>query len=213
VNGPAMYSDPDDVAALHRFQRMRRILLAVLLAVVVAGLCLVQASWSQGTHDLIESVGLSVIVVGILGRMWCTLYIGGRKSAEVVTSGPYSVCRNPLYFFSSVAAAGVGAQTGSILLSIVFFLGCAIAFTIVIRREEAFLSREFGAPYQEYLETVPRFWPNPLLFKDDRELLVRPDRIYTTLGDGAVFFVAKPLMELVEYLQDSGVIPVLLHLY
>lgn len=213
MNGKTNHPDPNnDLAALHRFQRIRRITLAVVLAVVVASLCLVQASWDQATHDLIESIGLGFIVVGIVGRMWCTLYIGGRKSSEIVTAGPYSVCRNPLYFFSSIAAAGVGAQTGSIVLSILFFAGCAIAFLIVIAREEKFLSNQFGAPYQAYLATVPKFWPNPLLFRDEKELRVLPERIYTTLADGAVFFVAKPLMELVEYLQNTGVIPVLLHL-
>jgi protein-S-isoprenylcysteine O-methyltransferase Ste14 len=30
-------------------------------------------------------------------RLWSTLYIGGRKRVVLVSDGPYSLCRNPLY--------------------------------------------------------------------------------------------------------------------
>ena len=104
-------------------------------------------------------LGVLLIFLGIAGRLWSTLYIGGRKSEEVVTGGPYSITRNPLYVFSSMAAAGVGAQMGSIVAMVGFGLICAAAFHIVILREERFLKEVLGAPYLAYLARVPRFFP------------------------------------------------------
>ncbi|WP_102961020.1 methyltransferase family protein [Mangrovicella endophytica] len=199
--------------ALHRYQRLRRFVLAAVLAAALLILLFVRSSWEDDLiHELIEAVGLGLIAIAIIGRMWCTLYIGGRKAAEVVDSGPYSITRNPLYVFSSIGAAGLGAQTGSITIAVVAMLGCVAAFQIVIRREERFLRGEFGPAYEAYLARVPRFIPNPALFRDEKELSIRTRRIYSTLADGLVFFVSMPLLEGVEWLQDSGLVPVLLRL-
>lgn len=199
--------------SLTRYQYVRRLVLGAIIVVAFVALLFVGSSGSQERHDLVEAVGLGFIVVGIVGRMWCTLYIGSRKSSEIVDTGPYSVTRNPLYVFSSIAAAGVGAQTGSVVLSLLFMLGCVGAFLVVIRREERYLAEHFGATYRSYLERVPRFVPRPSLYRDEGTLTISTSRLYTTFGDGLVFFIAKPAFEFVEYLQATGAIPVLLHLY
>lgn len=198
--------------ALARYQEMRRLSLAVLLLVAFVLLLFVGAGGNEEIHDMVEAIGLGFIVIGIVGRMWCTLYIGGRKAAEIVTTGPYSVSRNPLYVFSTLAAAGVGAQTGSVTIAVLFLVGCAAAFHIVIAREESFLKDEFGPAYGRYLATVPRFLPKPSLFRDEAELRVQTKLIYRTLTDGLVFFVAMPIFELIELAQESGLVPVVLRL-
>ncbi|SKA23896.1 methyltransferase family protein [Consotaella salsifontis] len=199
--------------SLARYQRLRRLVLAFLLLLVLLALLFVRSSWQdEDIHEMIEQIGLGIIVVGIVGRIWCTLYIGGRKSAEIVEAGPYSVTRNPLYVFSTLAAAGLGAQSGSLTIALLTAIGCYIAFNVVIRREEKFLSEKFGAPYRSYLERVPRFWPKPSLFRDSPELNVNMRRVYATLYDGLVFFAAMPVLEFVEILQDKSILPVLLRL-
>jgi protein-S-isoprenylcysteine O-methyltransferase Ste14 len=203
----------DEHEALGRYQHWRRIWLATMIALLAAFLLFVSTAWEKEQDELIEAVGVSLIGAAILGRLWCTLYIGGRKSDTVVSSGPYSIMRNPLYFFSAIGAAGVGAQSGSIAVALLFGFLCVIAFHFVIRREEGFLSGQFGSDYRDYLVRVPRFWPNVRLFRDDAVLSVHPDRLYVTFLDGLVFFAALPAFEGVEYLQQSGVAPVLLRLY
>lgn len=198
---------------LSEFQRLRRLVLSAIILAAFVSLVFVGSAWDGEIHEMVEAVGLGLIVAGIIGRLWCTLYIGGRKSSEIVDIGPYSLSRNPLYVFSSIAACGVGAQTGSVLLAVLFALGCAGAFQFVIRREEAFLARSFGAPYGDYLARVPRFWPDFANFRDAPTLVVATNRVYRTFNDGLVFFVAVPAFELVEYLQTTGVIHVALHLY
>lgn len=158
---------------LSRYQLLRRFAIAALLGAAFLALLFVHSVWDSETHaihDLVEAVGLGFIVIGIIGRMWCTLYIGGRKAAEFVDLGPYSISRNPLYVFSSIAAGGVGEQTGSIVLAGVFLIGCVVTFQLVIRREERHLTDALGTPYVEYTKRVPRLWPKFGLYRDQPNL-------------------------------------------
>ncbi len=206
----------DDKArkSLGTYQRMRRLVLAAVLAAMVAALLFGQSVFPPDTliHEVVEMAGVLLIFLGIVGRLWSTLYIGGRKSAEVVTGGPYSVTRNPLYVFSSIAAAGVGAQMGSIVAMIGFGVLCAIAFHFVILREEKFLSGVMGAPYRAYLERVPRFFPKLSLYREGDTGSFRPRLLLNTLLDGLVFLVAMPLFEAIDAAQMSGALPVLFRL-
>jgi protein-S-isoprenylcysteine O-methyltransferase Ste14 len=213
-NESAENARKQDHGALQNYQHLRRIMLAVLITTIGAGLIFVHSSWENETvHELIEIFGVGLITLGILGRLWSTLYIGGKKAATVVSEGPYSVMRNPLYFFSAVAAAGVGAQTGTFSFMIFFGLLTIVAFHIVIHREEKYLSEHFGKTYADYCSTVPRFFPKPSLFNEPQTLEISTRRLYSTFLDGMVFFIALPLFELVEIGQEAGVVPVFLHLY
>ncbi len=198
-----------------RYQRRRRIALGVLIAVIFVALLFVGSVTTNddNLHEHIEQIGAILIMAAILGRTWCTLYIGGRKSAEIVRGGPYSITRNPLYVFSAIGAAGIGAMTGSIVVAVAFAIITAVAFHFVIRVEEVYLENAFGEPYRQYMREVPRFFPNPFLFKESEMLSVRPQLLYRTFTDGLVFAAAYPFFEAVEYFQESGVLPILLRLY
>jgi len=198
---------------LGKYQQRRRLAIGGVVVLLVVALLFVGSRSTGHFHEYIEAFGLSLIVAAIIGRMWCTLYIGGRKSAEIVRSGPYSVTRNPLYVFSTIGAMGIGAQTGSLIVALGFGILCYVAFSIVIRAEEKFLEQNFGEPYRAYCRDVPRFFPKLSLYNDDATVTVKPDRLYHTFTDGLVFFVAYPFFEFIEYLQGIDVLPVLLRLY
>src|SRR6476660_1715925 len=44
-----------------------------------------------------DLLGWGAFLGGTALRLWATGYVGGRKRRELVTEGPYSLCRNPLY--------------------------------------------------------------------------------------------------------------------
>lgn len=204
---------PEELA-LMRYQSMRRLLLFFAILIIGGLMMTVAPAWENPSiPSMIRIMAMGTIWIGIVGRMWCTLYIGGRKADEVVTEGPYSVMRNPLYFYSAIAAIGVGSMTATLTAGLLFGLLCWFAFHFVILREEKFLSDLFGAPYAAYCAAVPRFFPNPALFKDPGELTIDTGRLYRTLIDGLVFFLAIPAFFLAEYLQQTGVIPVLFSWY
>ncbi|MDX8500950.1 isoprenylcysteine carboxylmethyltransferase family protein [Mesorhizobium sp. VK4C] len=204
------FANDDPPAGLGGYQQMRRLVLAVLIVALFAALLFGQSTFPPDTpvHESIEMFGVLLIFLGVVGRLWSTLYIGGRKSSEVVTGGPYSITRNPLYVFSTVAAAGVGAQIGSFSGIVLFALLCAGAFHIVILREEKFLKQALGAPYEAYLARVPRFFPKLSLYQEGDTGSFKPRLLLNTLLDGLVFLVALPAFELIDGAQQSGMLPV-----
>ena len=198
---------------LQRVQKLRKAALLVGLIGVV-GLAFVSRSIGDETvlHEGLEAFGLGLIVVCIVGRAWCSLYIGGRKKAEIVDRGPYSISRNPLYVFSFMGAFGVGAQTGSVTLATVFLLLTVAVFYATVKREEAWLAGAFGQAYADYCARTPRFGPDFSKWRDADSLEVRPQFFLTTLRDGLVFLLAVPLFESVERLQDLGWLSALVRL-
>ncbi len=207
----AALNSPKDMS---RFQHRRRIAVAVVIGLILIALLTIRSAWSNDwIHEYIEDFGIGVIVLAILGRMWCTLYIGGRKSAEIVRLGPYSISRNPLYVFSTLGAAGIGMLTGSLTVALVLAFLCYLAFYFVILAEEGYLANVFGEAYSDYKREVPRFFPKLSLYKEASILSVKASMLYKTFFDGLVFFVSYPLLEFVEYLQTTHVLPVLLRLY
>jgi protein-S-isoprenylcysteine O-methyltransferase Ste14 len=199
--------------SLDGYQHARRLVLFVFLLVAVFALLFISSYPEQSEfHEFVEAVGISLIGVAIIGRLWCTLYIGGRKAAELVQDGPYSITRNPLYLFSSIGAAGAGAQTGSVSIALFFFVVTAVAFTFVARREERLLSGIFGDSFAAYCARVPRFFPKLSLYRDSATVTVVPKRLYTTFIDSLVFFTAFPFFEFIEWLQLHHYLPILLRL-
>jgi protein-S-isoprenylcysteine O-methyltransferase Ste14 len=199
---------------IHTVQSIRK---AVLLAGIIAGIVLFSVTTSiypsgGTTHELIEWVGIVFIVTCILGRTWAALYIGGRKIEEFVQTGPYSVTRNPLYLFSFFGAAGIGAQFGSVTIAVMTGVIAVFVFFVVVKQEEKVLLARYGTAFEGYIARVPRFIPNPHLWRDEPTLTIHPSRVLMTFGDALLFLMAVPLAEFIEYLQELGFLPILLHL-
>lgn len=199
---------------LQALQHRRRQVLAVGVLLWVLLLLFTRSHWdaAPNVRAAIESVGLLAILVCIVGRTWCTLYIGGLKKRELVATGPYSVVRNPLYLFTSIGAAGIGAQNGSVLLAILFAAVSLAVFQAVARREEAFLAASFPSEFAAYVARVARFWPRLSLWREADELRVRPHLVRRTFLDACVFLLAVPAADVAAWLQQYLQLPVLITL-
>lgn len=155
----------------------------------------------------LEMLGLFFIIGGFGNRLWCTLYIGGRKNDSLLQDGPYSICRNPLYVGSILAAFGVGMQTEMLTFAILSGSVCWIIFHVVVKREEKFLHGKFGARYQSYIAVTPRFWPKFSIYKDDFEAhSFRTEMLWNTFRDGLVLLTAIPITETVELAHRAGLL-------
>jgi protein-S-isoprenylcysteine O-methyltransferase Ste14 len=162
--------------------------------------------------EIMEIAGVMLIVFAILGRSWCTFYIGGRKGKEVIALGPYSVSRNPLYVFSLVGMFGIGAQTGSLLLGPLFLaIGLAVFVPVILAEEKALL-RRFGAVYRSYRDRVPRFGPRLSEWRDAEIVPAYPVRVLRTATEGTLLLLALPLCESAEWFQESGYLPALIQI-
>lgn len=189
----------------------------VLFAFIVAGIGFVlvgDSRWHSGSflHEGIEFVGLALIVLCICGRMLCTLYIGGRKIEKLVTDGPYSAVRNPLYSLSIVGAAGAGAQLGSIMLALATGAVAWLVFLLVVLKEEQVLLVRFGKTYEDYLARVPRLLPDFSLWREAEKVEVNPRLVRITALDASIFLLSIPLAEGFEYLHDIGLLPTVISL-
>ncbi len=200
---------------LRRVQNIRKAVLLLALMGGVGFISVTASKWESGTagHEVIEWIGVALIVFCIIGRIWASMYIGGKKTKELVHYGPYSVSRNPLYLFTFIGAAGMGAQLGSIALGfITAFIAWAV-FSIVVMKEEQALLARFGTPYRNYMQRVPRFFPKFGLFRDLDLVEVRPKIVIRTALDACVFLLSMPIAEGFEHLQESGVLPVWFRLF
>jgi protein-S-isoprenylcysteine O-methyltransferase Ste14 len=158
-------------------------------------------------HETIEWVGIALIAICIFGRTWCSLYIGNRKNREVVQDGPYSIVRNPLYFFSIIGAIGVGAQAGGFTVALVCGFVTWLIHSRMVLIEEDHMVEKFGSQYFYYMMRVPRLWPSLSLYHTRKSLEVFPAKFISTARDAVFFFVAVPVMELVDYLHGIGTLP------
>jgi protein-S-isoprenylcysteine O-methyltransferase Ste14 len=156
-----------------RIERYRFIVNILLYSMVLAS-CFEfnhREAWNL-SYRLMEILGYVLVGMGILGRLWCGMYVFGRKSKKLCKTGPYSVCRNPLYFFSFITGMGVAAQSNSPVVLIAFAAIFWGYYFLVIKSEEKGLAALFGREYEKYLQTVPCIIPRPRRYHSPENMIV-----------------------------------------
>ncbi len=108
------------------------------------------------------SVGLTLILIGYLLRLYSSAFIS--KGIALTTSGPYSLCRNPLYLGTILIQVGFGFLSGSYILTLIGFVFFCFLYVRVILEEERWLLRRFGEDFRSYLKRSPRLFPTPISF-------------------------------------------------
>ncbi|UCI08229.1 methyltransferase family protein [Mesorhizobium sp. B1-1-8] len=198
------------------FDQHKRLIVVQVAAVLAIVLLLFSKPFlSEGSngHELVEMIGFSLVLACFLGRLWSILYVGGKKNNELIMAGPFSMTQNPLYFFSTVGAAGIGLMFGSVLAAATLGLASFLVFRFTARKEAEFLLGKFGAAYAAYAERTPRFWPNPTLYRDQDEWLFSTSALKSTFRDGLYFLALFPLIETVEHFRTIGMLPTLFTVY
>jgi protein-S-isoprenylcysteine O-methyltransferase Ste14 len=206
----APQEDTMSATAIRPFnQKIRIAVLRGFFLLAVPLILFTRSAWMEPgwLFDLFEVTGVFLIITSVLGRFWAILYIGALKNHEVMQDGPYSICRHPLYLFSTIGVIGFGMMLGSLLLTL-FLGGAAFAIlTATAHREEAFLRAEFGAAYDRYAARVPRIWPRLALFEARPTVTSSIAALRTNFFDALVFLAFIPLAELMEGLKEAGLLP------
>jgi len=107
-------------------------------------------------------------VMFALGVVWIALgeslrlYSAGmiHKDKELSRTGPYAMCRNPLYLGTILIQLGFGLLSGSWLLALITLAWFIFVYTWFILLEEKWLANLFGDEYRDYLRTTPRLLPS-----------------------------------------------------
>lgn len=185
------------------------------LSRLVAIALLVPALFSDSRMELYPTIegilffaGCGFVALATVGRLWCSLYICGYKTNNLITIGPYSLSRNPLYVLSLIGAVGVGMTTETLTVSALILLAFAIYYPSVIRYEESVLRARHPEDFARYCAEVPRFWPRPFRFLvEPAEYAVIPRAFRKAMGSAIWFVLLVGALELAEALREAHVIP------
>jgi protein-S-isoprenylcysteine O-methyltransferase Ste14 len=93
-----------------------------------------------------------------LGRQW-RIDAGLSSDHELVTHGPYSVVRHPIYTSMLCLFLANGLLTSSLPLFAVGAVCFVTGTEIRVRTEERLLAGHFGKQYAEYRRRVPAYVP------------------------------------------------------
>jgi protein-S-isoprenylcysteine O-methyltransferase Ste14 len=80
-----------------------------------------------------------------------------EASSAVVSSGIYGRSRNPIYVSFVVAELAFAVAVDALWIALAVVPLVALLHFGVIRREEAYLARKFGAEYEDYRRRVRRW--------------------------------------------------------
>lgn len=113
-------------------------------------------------------IGLVITVTGQLIRcltIALAYIIRGGKDGKVyaedlVTSGIFGHCRNPLYVGNILMLAGVGVLSNSLLYVVVIIPLFVFIYQSIVLAEENFLKNEFGDQFIQYCKRVNRWVPS-----------------------------------------------------
>jgi protein-S-isoprenylcysteine O-methyltransferase Ste14 len=114
----------------------------------------------------IASLGTALVVAGIGFAIWARRHLGKNWSAEVtireehklIRTGPYRYIRHPIYtgLLTAVLGTAIVVSEYRALVSLAIFV---IGWTLKAKKEEGFLSLEFGPAFEEHKRLTGFFLP------------------------------------------------------
>ncbi|UCF29278.1 MAG: isoprenylcysteine carboxylmethyltransferase family protein [Chloroflexota bacterium] len=103
---------------------------------------------------------LPLIGIGIILLAWAVLETGTtniESPDRLLTSGPYSFSRNPMYVGWGSLYLGVALIVNSVWIIALFPLVFAVTHFLDVIKEEQFLGEQFGEEYRDYQSRVRRY--------------------------------------------------------
>jgi len=120
---------------------------------------------SPGADLWMDALGIAIAALGQLVRTGVVglAYVvrggvdGKVHADELVTHGLFAHCRNPLYVGNLLVFLGLFTVMNSWPGWLVGWPAAIFTYVAIVSAEEMYLSRKFGAAYDEYRRRVPRF--------------------------------------------------------
>jgi len=184
--------------------RLTALLLAALLAIVAVS----QRTAATGlAGQLMQLAGLACVACAALGRIWCSVFIAGRKDEQLVRGGPYATVRHPLYALSMLAMLGLGLATRSVAITVGLLLVFAATYVAAARAEDRWLRATHGGEFDRYAGEVRSFVPRPARYSVPESLEVRPRVLWKAFLDAGSLLGLWTLLMLADALQLAGRTP------
>ena len=101
-------------------------------------------------------IGISFYIIGMALFAVSLKVIIQTPHDEPFSSGPYRFSRNPLYVAATIVFMGICLSTANIALS-VYLVITVLPQHFMILAEERICKEKYGAAFENYLKTVPRY--------------------------------------------------------
>ena len=192
-----------------------------MMALYIVAFNLAWTGENNSLHYLLNGLGIlsattfrvlvvMFAVVGISGwflRVWGASYVGSRtvharelRTDDLVTCGPFSYSRNPLYLGSTLMPIGFFPEltpTGFVfLVTATFFL-----HRYFISKEEDAMLKTYGEAFKKYRASVPRLFPGFKRFNDGNSR--RPNWRDGLAGELPQIFIFATLTPLIAQGSES----------
>ena len=116
--------------------------------------------------DVVAWIGVGLTAAGVAVAIWARWHLGANWSGvvtlkeghELIRSGPYRTMRHPIYTGILLALLGNAVALGEVrgLLAVAI---AWLSFFAKARREESFLTQEFGDRFAEHSKHTGMFLP------------------------------------------------------
>ena len=109
---------------------------------------------------LLLVLALMLLIFSLTFMIWSVREVGMLDMVapeRLITSGPYSFSRNPMYVSWISIYLSVFFINRSLWLLLLLFAAILITHYMVIIREERILRQKFGDQFEEYCERVRRY--------------------------------------------------------
>jgi len=112
--------------------------------------------------------GIPLIIAGEMIRLWAVSYAGsetrttdGVGGSNLVTQGPFSIVRNPLYLGNVLIYTGIGIMSYTFFPYLQAFglFYFTFQYYCIILNEEEYLKNTYKEKFEIYLKSVSRFIP------------------------------------------------------
>ncbi|WP_027525869.1 isoprenylcysteine carboxylmethyltransferase family protein [Bradyrhizobium sp. Ec3.3] len=101
-------------------------------------------------------VALNISAIRAMRRAGTTVR-PDRGTDHLVTDGPFSFTRNPLYLAGTMLVLGIGLVSGIVWFLLLAILAAFAVQKLAIEREERHLQARFGETYLDYAARVRRW--------------------------------------------------------
>lgn len=140
------------------------------VAIILILFLLVRLKFFKGRHTvvtdpLLQGIGLVIVLLGLGLAIWARVYLGRnwgmpmteKADPELVTTGPYSTIRHPIYSGLILALVGTAMAVSLYWLIAVAVLGGYFIYSAVM--EERYMAGKFPDTYPRYQQETKMLVP------------------------------------------------------
>jgi len=134
-------------------QGLRRVSAVVLMLIWLFLVCVTPLK----IGEVVFVIGMILFTLGLAGFVSALITFRNTPLDQPVTRGLYKISRHPQQVAVSFAFLGMSLASGSWTATAFMVLGFFGIHRKILKEEEACL-RQYGEPYEEYMERIPRYF-------------------------------------------------------